>query len=677
MKQYGHVTDIAPDRITLQNMEKRSGESFRKYAQKWREVTTQVQLPLLKKEMTMLFINTLKVPFINHMLENATKSFANIVMSGEMIENAIRCGKIEMGESTERSAPKKKENEVNNVSSGYSKPVTVNQSRTSPYPKWYNANTQCEYHARVVGHSIESCISFKKLVEKLINMGVVKFDDTPVVGNPLPSHTDGGVNTIIENVGRRVKLNADEVKTSFREVWKKMLEMGLITQSSKSNSREVGDYCEFHGEKGHEIQSYKKFRALVQGLMDNKELEFFELTGEEDVCAAEEKSIAKVCEASHPVVIISQAKISEAEARVAPRIVIQKPKAFHFRDSKRVPWNYSGSVIVLEKKSSDGTLSTEAEPVKKKSFVIRQGEKMSEPLVNEPVMENEVQEFLKFLKHSEYSAVEQLHKQPARISILTLLLSSETHRDTLMKVLNETYVADDISINKLDRLISNISADNFISFSDDEIPLGGMRSTKALHITTRCNGYMLPGMLIDNGSVLNVLPLSTLNRLPMDSSHMKTCKNIVRAFDGTERKVMGRIEIPLLIEPNTYEVDFLVMDIKPSYNCLLGRPWIYSAGAVPSLLHQKLKLVTEGQLITINAEEDIITSVASDAPYIDSDNEGVECSLRSLEFVNATFITEGGRIPVPRLSEATKMSLQLTVGRGALLGRGFGKYLNG
>ncbi|KAH1073264.1 hypothetical protein J1N35_025592 [Gossypium stocksii] len=34
MKQYGHVTDIAPDRIMLQNMEKKSRESFRQYSQR-------------------------------------------------------------------------------------------------------------------------------------------------------------------------------------------------------------------------------------------------------------------------------------------------------------------------------------------------------------------------------------------------------------------------------------------------------------------------------------------------------------------------------------------------------------------------------------------------------------------------------------------------------------------
>ncbi|KAA3465695.1 hypothetical protein EPI10_000838 [Gossypium australe] len=168
----------------------------------------------------MLFI-TLKAPFINNILGSATKSFADIVMSGEMIENAIRCEKIEAGESTRRSAPKKRENELGNVSSSYPKLVTVSQSRAvtagqqapprqepntrqnvekfqftpitvtyrelyktlfdahvvspfylkslqPPYPKWYDTNAQCEYHAGIVGHSIENCTSFKRLVERLI-----------------------------------------------------------------------------------------------------------------------------------------------------------------------------------------------------------------------------------------------------------------------------------------------------------------------------------------------------------------------------------------------------------------------------------------------------------------------------------------------------------------------------
>ncbi|KAK8978446.1 hypothetical protein V6N11_008757 [Hibiscus sabdariffa] len=60
VKQYNHVTDITPDRVTLQNMEKKSNESFRQYAQRWRDIVAQVQPPLLEKETTMLFVGTLK-----------------------------------------------------------------------------------------------------------------------------------------------------------------------------------------------------------------------------------------------------------------------------------------------------------------------------------------------------------------------------------------------------------------------------------------------------------------------------------------------------------------------------------------------------------------------------------------------------------------------------------------
>ncbi|KAA3483444.1 aldehyde dehydrogenase family 2 member C4-like [Gossypium australe] len=59
----------------------------------------------------------------------------------------------------------------------------------------------------------------------------------------------------------------------------------------------------------------------------------------------------------------------------------------------------------------------------------------------------------------------------------------------------------------------------------------------------------------------------------------------------------------------------------------------------------------------INVEEDIIISVTSDAPYIGADGEAIECSFISLEFVNATFIIEGNKIPMPKISKITRISL--------------------
>ena len=85
--------------------------------------------------------------------------------------------------------------------------------------------------------------------------------------------------------------------------------------------------------------------------------------------------------------------------------------------------------------------------------------------------------------------------------------------------------------------------DNYISFSDDKIPPNGRGSTKALYITTKVKNCTLPKVLIDNGSSLNVMSLSTLMRLPVDRSYMKQTKNVVRPFDSTRREVIGKIEI--------------------------------------------------------------------------------------------------------------------------------------
>ncbi|MBA0777358.1 hypothetical protein Gotri_005393 [Gossypium trilobum] len=72
-----------------------------------------------------------------------------------------------------------------------------------------DANVQCEYHAGITRYSIKNYTAFKTLIERFIKMGIVRFDDPSgpnVVGNLLPSHSDQGVNTIINNGGKGPKL---------------------------------------------------------------------------------------------------------------------------------------------------------------------------------------------------------------------------------------------------------------------------------------------------------------------------------------------------------------------------------------------------------------------------------------------------------------------------------------
>ena len=131
-------------------------------------------------------------------------------------------------------------------------------------------------------------------------------------------------------------------------------------------------------------------------------------------------------------------------------------------------------------------------------------------------MEKEACEFLKFVKYGEYNIVEQLNKMPARISMLSLLQNLELHRTALTKALDKAYVAYNISVEGIDQLVGNITAGAFISFSNEEIPPEGRGSTKALHITIKFKNHIIPRALPNNGSSLNVIPMSTLSRLPID-----------------------------------------------------------------------------------------------------------------------------------------------------------------
>ena len=114
------MVDEAPDRMTLLNMEKKTTKSFREYAQRWRDLASQVQPPLIEKEIAKIFVNSLKGIYHDKMLENATKNFADMVVLGELIESSIKNGLVEDNSSFKKTGSvKKKEGKAQAVHVGF------------------------------------------------------------------------------------------------------------------------------------------------------------------------------------------------------------------------------------------------------------------------------------------------------------------------------------------------------------------------------------------------------------------------------------------------------------------------------------------------------------------------------------------------------------------------------
>nr|KYP55027.1 hypothetical protein KK1_001231 [Cajanus cajan] len=57
--RYKYNIDLIPDRSDLQSLSKKDDESFKTYAQRWREMAAQVEPSLSDKEMVTMFINSL------------------------------------------------------------------------------------------------------------------------------------------------------------------------------------------------------------------------------------------------------------------------------------------------------------------------------------------------------------------------------------------------------------------------------------------------------------------------------------------------------------------------------------------------------------------------------------------------------------------------------------------
>ena len=71
---------------------------------------------------------------------------------------------------------------------------------------------------------------------------------------------------------------------------------------------------------------------------------------------------------------------------------------------------------------------------------------------------------------------------------------------------------------------------------------------------------------------------------------------------------MGTLSTHAMIRLFRYSILFQVLRIQSSFNLLLGCPWIHEVGVIPPSLHQKLKFIHEGCIITIQSDKDVVTS---------------------------------------------------------------------
>nr|XP_009616645.1 uncharacterized protein LOC104109133 [Nicotiana tomentosiformis] len=238
---------------------------------------------------------------------------------------------------------------------------------------------------------------------------------------------------------------------------------------------------------------------------------------------------------------------------------------------KTVPWTYrqKGKAKMTDSVASHGmTRSGRCYSFK----YVNQGNSGREQIQKRNITDLEVVKFWKRMLNKEYSVEEQMKKTPAQISIMDLLMSFDSHKDALLKVLSGVSLPSNTTSEALAERIGKIVEANMIIFRRDQLPIEGASYNKALHITVKCGDKVVSQVLVDGGSGVNICSLSTLQELGIHLREVKESHVKVRAFDSLQKDVIGEIYLALQIGPIKFPILFLVMNISSPYNLLLGKP---------------------------------------------------------------------------------------------------------
>ena len=116
----------------------------------------------------------------------------------------------------------------------------------------------------------------------------------------------------------------------------------------------------------------------------------------------------------------------------------------------------------------------------------------------------------------------------------------------------------------------------------------------ALVVTLRIGGYDVKRMLVDQGSVMEVMYPDLYKGLNLRPEDLTLYDSPLVSFEGKTVTPMGQIRLPIQNGSGVVEVDFIVVDAYSPYTAIVARPWLHALMVVSSTLHQKVKYPPEG-----------------------------------------------------------------------------------
>ena len=108
---------------------------------------------------------------------------------------------------------------------------------------------------------------------------------------------------------------------------------------------------------------------------------------------------------------------------------------------------------------------------------------------------------------------------------------------------------------------------------------------------------MVKRVLVDTGSLVNILYKSSLERMKLSVNDLEPCNQTIYGFSGEGLTPTGSIRLPVTAGTaptiRTLLTTFIVVDCPSAYNVVIGTPILVDLRAVTSIWHLAMKFPTD------------------------------------------------------------------------------------
>ena len=129
----------------------------------------------------------------------------------------------------------------------------------------------------------------------------------------------------------------------------------------------------------------------------------------------------------------------------------------------------------------------------------------------------------------------------------------------------------------------------------------------ALVLTLCINGFDVHRVLVDLGSVTNLLQLPAFNQMELSSQMLNLVRRVHSGFNGTTTTTLGDITLPVQAGSVTQQVLFSVIQDLGPYNCIIGRIWLHSMKTVPLTYHQIVSYLTNAGQVNLLSSQLVVS----------------------------------------------------------------------